>query len=451
METRQTTQSHDGEERNVSYKNSGVDDTTNASFQNQIDELKRQYVHNRSDAINRGLLVITLILAFLTIAAPVGTWVTAYFTYDQFQDMVSQGKEYLEEAKQYVSQAGGHANQAEGHAGESGKYLEEIKKLRETAYKHVRELTSEDFKYFDEDLDDEDLDKVDAIEKIIKDVERDQGVPLEEKAIAAAYRLQGGDDFTGAIEKWKLIANIADGEDDDLAARAWFSVGFLHLQKHEWEEALSACKKAIDRNRYFARAYNNRGIAKFNLGKYEFDRGNAELAIDYYKSTIDDYDQTINLKHDGDLSLPYSNRAIVNFVLGEYEFNRGNIALAHEYYESAFEDYTQAIDQNPNYPMAYNNRGIVNFTLGKYASAAGSEELAHEYYESAFEDYDKALNLKPGYVDIYANRGNIKVKLGEIKEARLDFQTALGLAKQQGIEDIATKMEQNLQALNDME
>ncbi len=50
--------------------------------------------------------------------------------------------------------------------------------------------------------------------------------PLE-NAVSEARSLQREGRFEEAIERWKSIANVAEGIDDDLAAHAWFSVGYL--------------------------------------------------------------------------------------------------------------------------------------------------------------------------------------------------------------------------------
>ena len=48
-----------------------------------------------------------------------------------------------------------------------------------------------------------------------------------------------------------------------------------------WEEAIKECNKAISFNPNSAEAYNNRGLAKFELGQYE--------------EAIKDYDEAIRL------------------------------------------------------------------------------------------------------------------------------------------------------------
>ena len=77
-------------------------------------------------------------------------------------------------------------------------------------------------------------------------------------------------------------------------------------------------------------------------------------------------------------------------------------------------------------------------------------KLVFGRYESALSDCNKAIRLNPDYATVYANRGAAQICLGNIESARLDFQTALRLAKQHGVEDIKTNMERQIQKLDDM-
>ena len=52
-----------------------------------------------------------------------------------------------------------------------------------------------------------------------------------DRAIADAYSLQRAGRIDDAIERWRSIANIAETIDNDLAARAWLSVGYLLYER----------------------------------------------------------------------------------------------------------------------------------------------------------------------------------------------------------------------------
>ena len=96
---------------------------------------------------------------------------------------------------------------------------------------------------------------------------------LVDKAIIDAYLLQHDGELEDAIEKWRAIAKIAEGANNELAAHAWLSVGCL-LAKDDHEqnfvkETFFAYKKAIDLKPDYADAYYNRGNLKRTLEDVE--------------------------------------------------------------------------------------------------------------------------------------------------------------------------------------
>ena len=107
------------------------------------------------------------------------------------------------------------------------------------------------------------------VEEYIKAVDRNPKATLVEKAIADAYMLQRGERIEEAIEKWRSIANITEGNDNRLASRGLVSVGYLCVKEGMGEDALLALNKAINLEPDFVEAYNNRGAAKNLLGKHQ--------------------------------------------------------------------------------------------------------------------------------------------------------------------------------------
>ena len=85
-----------------------------------------------------------------------------------------------------------------------------------------------------------------------------------------------------AIKKWQSIANIAQGIDDALAARSWYSIGYLQAEAGRETEALSAYNQALALKPDYAEVYYN--------------RGNVKLAQDQRKAALEDYNQAIRLK-----------------------------------------------------------------------------------------------------------------------------------------------------------
>ncbi len=302
------------------------------------------------------------------------------------------------------------------------------------------------------------------VEKAVQNVERNPKASFVDKTTASAYRLQQSKNIDEALQMWCKIVDYAEGNDDNLAARAWFSIGYLHIDGSVGEkmpsandlalhlqldspevyinpnaiaEAFSSYSEAIRLKPDYAEAYCKRGTVKLYLGEYEsalddydaairlkpdypsayYNRGNANIAIGKYEAAVDDYDAAIRLKPD----------------YPEAYIHRGNANIAMGEYEAAFDDCNEAICLKPDYPEAYIHRGIAQAGLGHDALA--------------LHDYDKAIRLKPDYSEAYYGRGLAKVNLGNIENAREDFRIALELAEQQGKENYKVYMEEELQRL----
>ena len=93
------------------------------------------------------------------------------------------------------------------------------------------------------------------IKESARKIEIDPNASFVDKAIAEAYRLQLEERTDDAIEKWHSIANVVEGIDNDLAARAWFSIGYLYSDGGEEEKSLSSYNKAIDLKPDYAEIY----------------------------------------------------------------------------------------------------------------------------------------------------------------------------------------------------
>ena len=269
--------------------------------------------------------------------------------------------------------------------------------------------------YSAEDIDKRDI--AEKLDKIQKAVEQNPKTSFIQKTIADAYMLQRGERIEEAIEKWRSIANIAEGNDNDLASKALTSVGYLCLKEGTGERALSALNKAINLKPDFDEAYNTRGVVKNFLGKHQ--------------DAIADYDKAIWLK--SDYAEAYSNRGVAKNFLGKHQ--------------DAIADYDKAIRLKPDCAGTYDSRGSTKYFLGKYQDAIvdydeairlkpddpelychrGQANRTLEKYEAALVDYNRAIDLKPGDAKIYNNRGFVKLQLGQYKEAITDYSEAIRL------------------------
>ena len=142
-------------------------------------------------------------------------------------------------------------------------------------------------------------DKPSEANQVVSNVrENPEASPIQKSiGLAVSFQQQGKRD--DAIEKWRAVAHITEGSDNDLAAIAWFSVGYL-LQHEDLEGSVSANDRAIRLNPGYVKAYINRGAARQKLEEYE--------------ASIADYDEAIRL--DPALAEAYSNQGEVKVGLG---------------------------------------------------------------------------------------------------------------------------------------
>ena len=149
------------------------------------------------------------------------------------------------------------------------------------------------------------LNKLEGIEKEARrDLEEIKTIRNKAEIIwvvSEAILLQQQNRTGEAIEKWRSIANITEGTDNERAAEAWFSVGYLTSPKNvkgeDFEEAIDAYDKAIELN-----------LSGPNLYWAYYNRGNAKTSLDRIEEAIADYDEAIRLNPSfGDA---YNNRGV---------------------------------------------------------------------------------------------------------------------------------------------
>ena len=299
------------------------------------------------------------------------------------------------------------------------------------------------------------------LEKSLQKVEKNPKASVVDKAIFEAYRLQLAGKIEDAIEKWRSVANVVEGTNNDLAAGAWFAAGFLYMKetigerkfsvfsidrvsfplkpyyqgnyqdRDAAEKAIFAYNEAIRLKPDFAEAHNNRGSIELVLGQYESARGNMELALKRYDSALAGYDEAIRLKPD--FAEAYFNRGLVRISLNQHEeaikdfdeairlnpsfmhayFNRGLVRISLNQHEEAIKDFDEIIRLNPSYPDAYLSRGLAKSSLNQH--------------EEALKDLDEAIKLNPDDVYAYLSRGLVRISLNQYEEAIKDFDEIIRL------------------------
>ena len=348
-----------------------ISTSDNVEIQRQFNELRGELLDKRAVSIDRWLSVIAIVLTFFGVVVAVA----GYIGFTRFQEIETEAKGYVKDAELLVEEI-------KNYHYESARYLDSIKTV-------TAEIVA---------------DNPEKAKQVAANVGENPGASLIDKAIAQAVFLQQENKKDEAIEKWRAVAHIAEGIDNDLAARAWFSVGYL-LRDENSERCVLANDEAIQLKPDFAEAYNNRGVAKAALGQRT--------------EAITDFDEAIRLKPD--FAEAYYNRGITKAELGHHK--------------DAIADYDEAIRLKPDYAKAYNNRGVEKAALGQRTEAIA--------------DYDKAIRLQLDHAEAYYNRGNAKVALNLIDEARQDYEKSRDLARDVGNDSLADLAEQRLRELDD--
>ena len=203
-----------------------------------------------------------------------------------------------------------------------GYIIKEIKRDRDKSDEMVRSLNAKTA-----------VDNPKEVNQVVKVVLKTPKASLIDKAIAQAVSLQQQGGRNEAVKKWRAIAHIAESIDNDLAGRAWFSIGYL-LQDKDPEGGVSAYDQVLRLTPDSAEAYTNRGIAR--------------TALERYDDAIADHNEAIRLKPD--YAKAYT--------------NRGSAKAALERYDDAIADFNEALRLKPDFAVAYYNRGLSEAALG---------------------------------------------------------------------------------------
>ena len=352
-------------------------DATEVEISRRFNDLRRELLDSRAKTVDWWLTVTAILLTLLGLIAGY----LGIIGFNRFRKIETEARENVESSRK--------------HAEEAGSLVDKIKVQRDEAESILKGLTAKDIR-----------DDPDQARRAAETVQGDPTASPIDQAVAAAVLLQRQGKIEESMERWRAVAIISEVSDKDLAAQAWFSVGYL-IQEHRknaFEAAIDAYDKALWLKPNFSEAYNNRGSAKGNLGQYE--------------EAISDCEEAIRLKPDN--AEAYNNRGVAKNNQGQHA--------------EAIADYDKAIRLKLDEAEVYNNRGNAKRGLG--------------WHEEALADYDKAIQLKPDYANAYSNRGKTNALLGRTGEARRDFETTVSLARNAGNEALAKKAKRALKELS---
>ena len=204
-------------------------DTASADVENErrFNELRRELLDDRAKMIDDRaktldwwLAATAIFLTFLAIIIPIAAFIGGRFSFKKFNEIKDEAQHYVEE----------------------------IKARRDEAESLVKGINAE--------VAGDDPDKA---SEVVENVQENPESSQIDRAVAAALSLQQQNRIEEALEKWNSIANVVEGDDNELAARAWFSIGYLALMgKSNPGMAINAYDKALSMNPDLVEAYYNR-------------------------------------------------------------------------------------------------------------------------------------------------------------------------------------------------
>ena len=206
----------------------------------------------------------------------------------------------------------------------------------------------------------------------------------------------------------------AAGYNPNSGADLYIRNGNDHYDKGEYELAIDYYTQAIKLEVNNRNAYNC--------------RGNAYYAMRNYDKAIEDYTRAIDL-NPGD--------AGGFFIRGSVYYDKGE-------YDPAITDFTEAIQLNPKEAAFYNNRGTAYYAKGEYTKAIadytqaislnpndiilyyprGYTYYAMRDYDKAIEDYTQVIKFYPNVALFYNRRGDAYYAKGEHDRANADYETS---------------------------
>lgn len=206
--------------------------TTKVELQRLFNDLRKEYLDTRDASLDRWMWLITALLALFGLVIPIALAVISYIVVrHRLREFEAEAEKSVEEAR---------------------KLVEEIKAYRARAEEYMLGMTSEDMA---------DPDETTKVEEAIRDVQSDPEPSLISKVIAEIYTLQRDGKIEDVIEKWRSIANIAEGNDNELAARAWLSIRYFLVEEEDQRDAYN---KAMSLDPNYTRTYMNQYREKYS-------------------------------------------------------------------------------------------------------------------------------------------------------------------------------------------
>ena len=183
-----------GQEGEASEDGAAIDDATEVEIQRRFNELRREILDDRADSIGWWLSGIALLLVLLVLFFGFA----GYLVFRRLRDVEEEVRHNVEQARV--------------HAEEAGKLADEIRGYGRDADELLRSMAGVEMAF--------------ARTQVGEEFSRVQG-RAGASAIAEARQLEEEGRLDESIERWRHIASVAEGGNDELAALAFRSIGDL--------------------------------------------------------------------------------------------------------------------------------------------------------------------------------------------------------------------------------
>jgi tetratricopeptide (TPR) repeat protein len=139
---------------------------------------------------------------------------------------------------------------------------------------------------------------------------------------------------------------------------SYFYTGFIHESRHEYDDGISAYRKSVGINPYYAQALNNLGYCYKERHYYTF-------AIEMYGKAIE-----------------------IQPLNAGLHYNIGNAYTHKNMLREAFDSYKRAVELDPAFAKAHYNLGRGYMKRGMLEEAAGEFKLYLKHWDPSISEHD---------------------------------------------------------------
>ena len=204
---------------------------------------------------------------------------------------------------------------------------------------------------------------------------------------------------------------------DEKSADAYVNLGFIYLNKEDYDKAIKCFQKIIELEPENPEAYNNMGYVHEKMDMFDSAKKCYEKALELNKKDIE---AIINIGHILELQGDYHS-AVSQYkkaITIDPKAPSAHFCLAvlydcHDMYDEALNEYTNIIQINPSHTKALYNLGRIYFQLGNYADA--------------LKNFQRVLELDPENADALNNLGSVYETTDNLTEALSAYSKSLAV------------------------